>query len=142
MRMRNLAAIAAAATLSASAFSVVGHASSGGTGAVCGPVSGGGSNSINGALGGQNQVGNSLGLLDQLVVAALGNAAGGSGSSTSSGSGISGSSGISTSGDSGNSNCGGHVSKADRQAMGLNAATAATSSHHTSHKGSKHHSRG
>jgi hypothetical protein len=139
MRMRNLAAIAAAATLSASAFSVVGHASSGGTGAACGAISGNESNDINGALGGQNQVGNSLGVLDQLLVAALGNAAGGSSSSHSTGSSIGGSSGVTTGGSGGNTSCGGHVSKSQRQSMGLNAATTATRSHHTS---SKHHSRG
>jgi len=138
MRMRNLAAIAAAATLSASAFSVVGHASSGaatgGTGAACGAINGAASNGINGALGGQNQVGNSLGVLDQLLVAALGNAAGGSSSSHSTGSGISGSSGVTTGGSAGNASCGSHLSKADRQAMG-----AGTTSHHSS---TKHHSKG
>jgi hypothetical protein len=135
MRIRHLAAIAAAATLSASAFSVVGHASSGGTGAACGPLSGGGSNGINGALGGQNQVGNSLGVLDQLLVAALGNAAGGSSSSTSAGSSIGGSDGSSASGAAGNSSCGSHLSKAQRQAMG-----AGTTTHHKT--STKHRSKG
>jgi hypothetical protein len=134
MRMRNLAAIAAAATLSASAFTVVGHASSGGTGAACGAVNGAASNGVNGALGGQNQVGNSLGVLDQLLVAALGNAAGGSASSHSTGSSIGGSSGVTTGGSAGNASCGSHLSKADRQSMGF-----ATTSHHSS---TKHHSKG
>ena len=136
MRMRNLAAIAAAATLSASAFSVVGHASSGGTGAACGAISGAESNDINGALGGQNQVGNSLGLLDQLLVGALGNAAGGSAASHSTGSRIGGSSGSTINGDSGNVTCGGHVSRAQRQAM----SAGTTTGHHRS--SSTHHSKG
>jgi hypothetical protein len=138
MRYRHLAAIAAAATLSASAFSVVGHASSGGTGAACGPISGAASNGINGALGGQNQVGNSLGLIDQLVVAALGNAAGGSSSSTSAGSSIGTSSGSSTGGAAGNSSCGSHLSAAQRKAMGVGST--GTTHHKTT--STKHHSKG
>jgi hypothetical protein len=132
--MRHLAAIAAAATLSASALSVVGHASSGGTGAVCGPISGNESNDVNGLLGGQNQVGNSLGVLDQLLVPILGNAAGGGSSSSSTGSGIGTSDGSTMSGSAGNSACGGHLSKAQRQSMGIG-----TTSHHKTTKTTKHH---
>ncbi|HEY2705725.1 MAG TPA: hypothetical protein VGL20_18755 [Candidatus Dormibacteraeota bacterium] len=136
MRIRHLAAIAAAATLSASAFSVVGHASSGGTGAACGVIAGGASNGVNGALGGQNQVGNSLGLLDQLMVPLLGGASGGSSTSGSTGSSLSGSTGSTTGGAAGNSSCGSHLSTAQRQAMGAGTTT----SHHRTT--TKHHSRG
>jgi hypothetical protein len=136
MRMRHLAAIAAAATLSASAFTVVGHASSGGTGAACGAISGNEANDVNGLGGGQNQIGNSLGLLDQVLVGALGNAAGGSSSSHSTGSSIGGSSGATTGGTAGNASCGSHLTKAQRQAM---SAGTTTSHHRTS---SRHHSNG
>jgi hypothetical protein len=128
MRMMNLAAVAIVGLLAGSAVSVTAYASkssthggtggratanggdagstTGGNGVACGILSGNESNDINNALGGQNQVGNGVGVLDNLFVPVLSAGSRAHQNTRSGGSTISHNRGAVDNGSTGNSKCG------------------------------------